>query len=83
MKTKVSDQNIEKEKLEIIKWVTTLKDETSIARLKMLKESKVGADWWNEISEEEKSAINKGLADIKAGRIKSHKEAKKLYAKWL
>lgn len=83
MKTKVSDQNIEKEKLEIIKWVTTLKDETSITRLKMLKESKVGVDWWNEISEEEKSAVDKGLADIKAGRVKPHKEAKKLYAKWL
>jgi predicted transcriptional regulator len=83
MKIKMSDLNIEKEKLEIIKWVTTLKDETSIARLKMLKESKVGEDWWNEISEEEKSAIDKGLADIKAGRVKPHKEAKKLYAKWL
>ena len=32
------------------------------------------SDWWNEISEEEKSAIDKGLADIKAGRVKSHKE---------
>lgn len=40
-------------------------------------------DWWNKITDEEKSAIDKGLADIKAGRIKPHKEAKKLYKKWL
>jgi predicted transcriptional regulator len=40
-------------------------------------------DWWNEITDEEKSAIDKGLADIKAGRVKPHKEAKKLYEKWL
>ena len=29
------------------------------------------------------AAIDKGLLDIKAGRVKSHKEAKKMYAKWL
>lgn len=75
--------SIEKEKLEIIKWVTTLKDETSIERLKMLREIKPQKDWWNEISESEKIAIDKGLEDIKAGRVKSHKEVKKLYEKWL
>jgi predicted transcriptional regulator len=41
------------------------------------------ADWWNEIKEEEKLAIDAGIADIKAGRVKPHKEAKKLYEKWL
>ena len=40
-------------------------------------------DWWDEIADEEKAAIDKGLEDIKAGRVKPHKEAKKLYAKWL
>lgn len=82
MKAKVSDINIEKDKLEIIKWVTTLKDETSIERLKMLKNSSK-TDWWDQISDEEKNAIDKGLADVKANRVKSHKEVKKLYAKWL
>ncbi|MDZ7649697.1 MAG: hypothetical protein U5K54_22540 [Cytophagales bacterium] len=40
MKAKATDVNLEKDKLEIIKWVTTLKDETSIERLKMLKDSR-------------------------------------------
>ncbi len=83
MRTKINELNIEKEKLEIIKWVTTLKDETSIERLKMLRNNRSKTDWWNEISEEEKNAIDKGLADIKAGRVKPHKEVKKLYEKWL
>ena len=83
MKVKASDMNIEKDKLEIIKWVTTLKDETSIERLKMLKDSRSKTDWWDQISDEEKNAIDKGLADIKAGRLKPHKEVKKLYEKWL
>ncbi len=83
MKTKIKDLNIEKDKIEIIRWVTSLKDETSIERLKMLKNNRSKTDWWDHISEEEKNAIDKGLADIKAGRIKPHKEVKKMYEKWL
>ncbi len=83
MRMNMTELSIEKEKLEIIKWVTSLKDDSAIERLRLLKENSNKRDWWNEITDEEKSAIDKGLADIKAGRIKPHKEAKKLYAKWL
>ena len=79
----MSDLNVEKEKLEIIKWVTNLKDNTAIERLRMLRANPRKLDRWNEITDEEKTAIDKGLADIKAGRVKPHKEAKKLYEKWL
>ncbi|HTH57170.1 MAG TPA: hypothetical protein VL728_14065 [Cyclobacteriaceae bacterium] len=50
--------NLEKEKLEIIKWVTGLKNSPSIERLKMLRANPKKTDWWNEITEEEKSARN-------------------------
>ncbi len=79
----MNELNMEKEKLEIIKWVTSLRDDTAIERLKMLRVNPKKIDWWNEITDEEKTAIDKGLADIKAGRVKPHKEAKKLYEKWL
>jgi predicted transcriptional regulator len=79
----MSNLNMEREKLEIIKWVTSLKDDIAIERLRMLRAKPRKLDWWNEIADEEKSAIDKGLADIKAGRVKPHKEAKKLYEKWL
>jgi predicted transcriptional regulator len=79
----MAELSIEKEKLKIIKWVTNLKDTTAIERLKMLRESPRKPDWWNEITEEEKAAIDAGIADIKAGRVKPHREAKKLYEKWL
>ena len=81
MRTK--DLNVEKEKLKIIKWVTGLKDNTAIERLKILREKPKKTDWWDEITDEERAAIDKGLEDIKAGRIKPHREAKKLYEKWL
>jgi len=83
MATKVKESNVEKEKLEIIKWVTGLKDRDAIEKLRMLRDSPKKLDWWTEITDEEKTAIDKGIEDMKAGRIKPHKEAKKLYAKWL
>lgn len=83
MKHKVKASKIDKDKLDIIHWVTTLDDETSLERLKMLKNSRSIQDWWDLISEEEKNAVDRGLADIKAGKLKSHKEVKKLYEKWL
>ncbi|MBS1543219.1 MAG: hypothetical protein JST14_06265 [Bacteroidetes bacterium] len=81
MRTK--ELNVEKEKLEIIKWVTGLKDNTAIEKLKMLRESPKKKDWWDEITDEERAAIDKGLEDIKAGRVKPHREAKKIYERWL
>lgn len=83
MRTKMGNLNIEKEKLEIIRWVTSLKDDSAIEQLNVLRKNPKKLDWWNEISDEEKNAIDKGLEDIKAGRVKPHKEARKLYEKWL
>lgn len=79
----MAELNIEKEKLEIIKWVTNLKDNTAIERLRMLRTHPRKADWWNEITEEEKLAIDVGIGDIKAGQVRSHKEIKKLYVEYL
>jgi len=83
MKSKSTDSGFEKEKLEIIKWVTGLKDDTALEKLRLLRRQPKKRDWWTEISDEEKAAIDKGLEDIKAGRVVPHKEAKKLYEKWL
>jgi hypothetical protein len=83
MRTKAVEMNLEKDKLEIIKWVATIKDDISIERLKMLRDNPKDLDWWDETTNELKDAIDKGLADIKAGRVKSHKEVRKIYAKWL
>ena len=79
----MKESDVEREKLEIIKWVTGLQDRDAIEKLRLLRNSPKKLDWWSEITDEEKAAIDKGLEDIKAGRVKPHKEAKKLYAKWL
>lgn len=40
-------------------------------------------DWWDEISEEQQKAIDKALAEVKAGKITPHNEVMKKYKKWL
>ena len=40
-------------------------------------------DWWDEISEEQKKAVDKGLAQLDRGEGVPHKEVMKKYSKWL
>ena len=69
-------------KIELIQSLSTLNDETVIDKLMKLR-NKEKRDWWDEISEEEKKSIEKGIEDSKAGNLKPHSEVKKLYEKWL
>jgi predicted transcriptional regulator len=75
--------NLDSEKLKIIDWIANITDESMIAKIKLLKDHPKETDWWDEISEAEKASIEKGLEDIKAGRVIDHSEVKKLYEKWL
>ncbi len=38
-------------------------------------------DWWDEISEEQQIAIDKSLAEMKAGKLTPHDEVMKKYRK--
>ena len=40
-------------------------------------------DWWDEIGEEQQKAIDKALAEMKAGKLTPHHEVMKKYKKWL
>ena len=40
-------------------------------------------DWYDELPEEVKASIEKGLDDIKNGRVVSHENVMKKYKKWL
>jgi len=41
------------------------------------------ADWWNEISGEEKVAIEKGLVQMKEGKTTPHEKVMEKHRKWL
>ncbi len=46
--------------------------------LKIVKDSsETGSDWWQELSEDQKEGIERGLRDIDAGRVTPHDQVKK------
>jgi len=76
--------NIKSEKQILIDWISSLEDEEVIETIKEFKQSYFSKkDWWNEISEEEKNSIDRGLEDAEEGRVISYEQFKNKYKKWL
>lgn len=67
-------------KLELIEWLSKLEDEETINNLKIVKDSNESkVDWWNDLTEEQKSGIERGLRDIDEGRVIPHDTIKLKY----
>lgn len=67
-------------KLELIEWLSKLDDEETIQYLKIVKDSQAkNHDWWNDLTDDQKKRIEKGLSDIDEGRVRSHEDVKKKY----
>ena len=47
------------------------------------KEDTLNADWANELTDHERKMIEKGLADIEAGRVIPHEEVRAKIDKWI
>jgi predicted transcriptional regulator len=77
-----SSKNLDNKKLELIQWVAEASEEYLIDRMLEMK-NEPNKNWWDEISEEEKAAIEAGLVDEEAGNFISHEEARKTWEKWL
>ncbi|HNP17222.1 MAG TPA: hypothetical protein PKL31_02205 [Fulvivirga sp.] len=68
--------DIQAEKLRLIEWFAGLNDVKTIKEFITLKKSKE-ADWWDEISENERLTIKQGLAELDRGESISHEEVMK------
>jgi hypothetical protein len=67
-------------KLELIEWLTHLNDDDTITYLKIVKDSsEKGSDWWQDLTNEQKTGIERGLKDIDAGRVTPHDQVKDKY----
>ena len=67
-------------KLELIEWLTKLKDNETIEYLKVVKDSKSdNHDWWDDLTSEQKRGIERGLRDIDQGKTIPHQEVKRKY----
>ena len=69
-------------KLELIQWLSTIENPSLIQKIKKLRDSQK-EDWWNQLSQAEVDAIEEGMKDADEGNVVSHKEARKIYGKWL
>jgi hypothetical protein len=68
------------DKLELIEWLKNLDDNDIISYLKIVKNSKESdSDWWDDLTDDQKQAIQRGLDDIDKGRITPHNEVKRKY----
>lgn len=61
----VMKSNIEARKLSIIEHLADLKDESVLQQIENLLKPKI--DFWDELSEEEKTVIRKGIEDLEKG----------------
>jgi hypothetical protein len=67
-------------KLELMQWLTKLEDRETLDYLKIVMDSReTRSDWWHDLTDDQKSGIERGLADIDAGRVHSHEEVKLKY----
>lgn len=74
--------DIKTAKTELIEWLTTLQDSDLIQKVLELRKNE-SKDWWDEINEDEKSSIEKGIEEADNGILKPQSEARKIYENWL
>lgn len=66
-------------KLELIEWLTKLEDDNTIQFLKIIKDTDSNEDWWDELSDEQRQGIQRGMKDIEKGRVVPHDEVRLKY----
>jgi hypothetical protein len=59
--------NLESRKLNLINWISSLQEDDVLSKLEKIQEQKT--DWWNQISDEDKTAINEGLDQLDQGEF--------------
>ncbi len=74
--------DLQAEKIRLIEWLAGLNDAKTLQEFIKLKNKKE-ADWWDEISPEERSEIEEGLAQADQGEVTPHNEVMEKYKKWL
>jgi hypothetical protein len=77
--------DISAEKLDIIQRICEIQDDDLIDLIKNIIDipQSSNSDWWDQITQEEKESINRGLDDLQKGRVHSHELIRKKYEKWL
>ena len=66
--------NLKAKKLELVQLILNTEKPAVLAKVEAVFKKEKGADWWDEISEGEKVAINKSIAEADNGQLTPHAE---------
>lgn len=73
--------NIHAEKLELVKLLLETNDKTTLDKVKSILK-KEPADWWDEISQEEREEIKLAMQEADRGEKVPHSVAVERFGKW-
>jgi predicted transcriptional regulator len=76
------EESIADRKLELAHWLLELDDETVLQEIEELKKTAMG-NWWNSLNEEDKAAVDRGMADIAAGKVSPQEEVMDRLRVWI
>lgn len=77
-----SNTNINDQILDLINWLSTIEDLSVIEKVIKIKDTHT-KDWWDDITDDEKESIIKGIKSANNNELTSHEIVKKRYEKWL
>ena len=74
--------SIEAQKVRLIERITQVDDPAIIDQINALLEQGEG-DFYEELTDEQRASVRKGLSQVKSDDTVSHDEVRKLYQQWL
>ncbi len=73
------------EKISIIHRICEIQDDDLLTLVKNILETPHQSqnDWWDNLSDNEQTSINRGLADFQKGNLIEHEDVREKYEHWL
>jgi predicted transcriptional regulator len=72
-----TEMNLQSKKLELVQLILNTEKPSILSRVEAILKKEKASDWWDEISPEEKKAIENGLAEADKGDLIPHEEVMK------
>jgi hypothetical protein len=66
--------NLETRKINLINWLSSVQEEDVLSKVEKIQKEKT--DWWDDVSENDKKAINKGLEQLDKGEYLTRAEVR-------
>ncbi len=66
--------NLQAKKLELVQLILNTEKPAVLKKVEAVLKKEKREDWWDEISEAEKSAIKKGISEADSGKLLPHAE---------